>query len=39
MYSNIVAIDAPVLKIANLKILNLFHNNITTIQHIPNSCK
>lgn len=38
MYSGIIEIDSNTLKLSNLKVLNLFHNKITTLENIPNSC-
>lgn len=39
MYSGIVGIDTDTMKLSNLKILNLFHNQISVLENIPNSCK
>lgn len=38
MYSGISSIDSDSTKLSNLKVLNLFHNNISTIENIPPSC-
>lgn len=38
MYSAITAIDNTTLNLANLKILNLFHNHISVLENIPVSC-
>jgi hypothetical protein len=38
MDSRITEIDILCLKLNNLKILNLFHNNIVVLENIPNSC-
>lgn len=39
MYSGITSIDSDATKLCNLKTLNLFHNNITVLENVPDSCK
>lgn len=39
MYANLSQIDSGATLLSNLKVLNLFHNKIKTIENIPATCK
>lgn len=39
MYSGITSIDSDATKLSNLKTLNLFHNSISTLENVPDSCR
>ena len=38
MYAGVSCIAPSALKLTNLVVLNLFHNNISTLENIPASC-